>query len=143
MAGDLNRATLIGRLGGDPEVKTLDSGGRVVSFSLATSEGWKDKATGERKERTQWHRVVIWNENVGKIVEKWLVKGAKCLVEGSIESREYKDRDGAKRNITEIVLRGFDSKVILLSDKSSGKGGHETEQRSGAEYNGLDDEIPF
>src|SRR5690349_4294706 len=119
MAGDLNRATLIGRLGKDPEVRNTQGGGRIVSFRLATSEQWRDKSKGERRERTQWHSVVIWNEKLGEIADQYLRKGSKCLVEGTIETREW-EKDGIKRYSTEIVLRNFDAKILLLS-KSEGE----------------------
>ncbi len=118
MAGDMNRATLIGRLGGDPESRSTQDGKRVVSFSIATGESWRDKHTGERRERTQWHRVVIWNESVGKIAEQYLRKGSKCLVEECIETREWEDRDNTKKRVTEIVLRNFDARILLLDGKS-------------------------
>lgn len=152
MAGDLNRATLIGRLGRDPEVRTTSGGQRVVSFSLATSETWRDKHTGERRERTQWHNVVIWHENIGKVAEQYLRKGSKCLIEGVIETREYEDRDNVKKRITEIVLRAFDAKLLLLGDKQEGGGsrsgrgddyGSRPSSGGRSRQDDLDDDIPF
>ena len=152
MAGDLNRATLIGRLGADPEVRSLQNGGRIVSLRLATSEQWRDKSSGERRERTQWHSVVIWNEKLGEIAEQYLRKGSKCLVEGAIETREW-EKDGAKRYTTEIVLRSFDAKILLLGSKGDGEsgGGNRSSSGSGSakasagtsRRQDFDDEIPF
>lgn len=112
-----NKATLIGNVGRDPETRTLQNGDAVVSFSLATSESWRDKSSGERKDRTTWHNIVIWNENIGKIAEQYVRKGSRILIEGKIEHREYTDKDGAKRNISEIVLQRFQGELKLLSSK--------------------------
>lgn len=153
MAGDLNRATLIGRLGVDPEGRSLQNGGRIVSFRLATSEQWRDKGTGERRERTQWHSVVIWNEKLGEIAEQYLRKGSKCLVEGAIETRKW-EKDGIERYTTEIVLRTFDAKIVLLGSKGDGEsGGNRSSSGSGSAASkpaagtsrrqDFDDEIPF
>ena len=110
----LNKATLIGRLGRDPEVRHTASGDRVVSFGLATSESWKDKNTGERKERTEWHNIVIFNEGIGKIAEQYLRKGSKVHLEGQIQSRKYTDKEGVERTSYEIVLQRFRGELILL-----------------------------
>jgi single-strand DNA-binding protein len=151
MAGDLNRATLIGRLGKDPEGRSTQGGGRVVSFSLATGNSWTDKNTGEKRETTQWHNVVIWNEGIGKIAEQYLRKGSKCMVEGNIETRKWKDRDGNDRWSTEVVLRNFGAQLILLdgkSDRDDGdrpgrddSGGRGPAAKSG--HDDFNDEIPF
>lgn len=114
----MNVAHLIGRLGRDPEVRTTSTGGRIVSFSLATSESWRDKTTGERKERTQWHNIVVFNEPLGKIAEQYAKKGSRLQVTGAIETREYTDRDGVQRKTTEIVLRQFSGAIELLGDAS-------------------------
>jgi single-strand DNA-binding protein len=97
MAGSVNKVILVGNLGRDPEARTMQSGGKVVSFSIATSENWNDKMSGERREKTQWHRIVIFNEKLGEIAEKYLRKGAKVYIEGSLESRKYTDKDGNER----------------------------------------------
>ena len=107
MAGSINKVILVGNLGKDPESRTFQSGGKVVKFPLATSETWKDKATGERKDKTEWHNVVIYNERLGEVAERYLKKGAKIYLEGQIESRKYTDSAGQVRYITEVVLRQF------------------------------------
>ncbi len=148
----LNRATLIGHLGKDPKVSTLNSGGKVVSFSLATSESWKDKTTGERRERTQWHNVVIFNEGLGGVAEKFLRKGSRCFVEGQIETRKYTDQSGAERYTTEIVLRPYQGALTLLDKAERGPSRPDdygtTKTRAPAAATGggetfHDDEIPF
>jgi len=121
MAGSVNKVILIGNLGKDPKVANLNSGDRVVSFTLATSESWKDKNTGERKERTEWHNVVIFNENIGKIAEQYCKKGSKVYVEGQIQSRKYTDQSGVEKYITEIVLTRFRGELTLLDSRSSGE----------------------
>ena len=123
MAGSVNKVILIGNLGKDPEVRTMQSGGKVVSFSVATSESWNDKASGERKEKTQWHRVVIFNERLGEVAEKYLKKGMKVYLEGAIESRKYTDKDGQEREITEVVLSRFRGELTML-DGRGGEGGY-------------------
>jgi len=110
----VNKAILVGHLGRDPETRRTKSGAPVVSFSLATSQSWRDKATGERKDRTQWHNVVVFNEALGKIAAEYLRKGSRAYVEGEIETREYVDKDGVTRRTTEIVLRPFHGAVTLL-----------------------------
>lgn len=110
----LNKATLIGNLGKDPKVTVANNGNRIVTFSLATTEKWKDKATGEARERTQWHQIVIFNENIGRIAETYLKKGSQAYLEGAIETRKYTDQTGGDRYVTEIVLRNFEGKLVLL-----------------------------
>ena len=110
----MNRATLIGRIGRDPESRAMQNSGKVVSFSLATTESWRDKQTGERKERTEWHNVVIFNEGIGRVAETYLKKGSRCAIEGQIQTREYTDRDGNQRKTTEIVLQAFNGSLELL-----------------------------
>ena len=107
MAGSVNKVMLIGNLGKDPEVRRLNSGDPVVSMRIATSESWRDKTTGERKERTEWHDVVIFNENLGKVAEQYLKKGSKVYVEGQLQNREWQDQQGNKRRSTEVVLQRF------------------------------------
>ncbi|MGX9981939.1 single-stranded DNA-binding protein [Methylobacterium fujisawaense] len=112
----LNKVTLIGRLGRDPEVRHTQAGDRVVSFGLATSERWKDKTTGERKERTEWHNVVIFNDGLGKVAEQYLKKGSKVYLEGQIQSRKYQGNDGVERTAYEIVLRRYAGEMTLLDE---------------------------
>jgi len=152
MAGSVNKATLIGNLGADPEIKTFQSGGRVANLRLATSESWKDKTTGERKERTEWHRVVISNDALVGVVEKYARKGSKLYVEGQIETRKWTDKDGNERYSTEIALRPYRGELVLL-DKAEGAAGSAAQDDpanakvyapiadSGA--SSLDDDIPF
>ena len=121
MAGSVNKVILVGNLGKDPKVSQLNSGDRVVSFTLATSDTWKDKNTGERKERTEWHNVVVFNENIGKIVEQYCKKGSKVYLEGQIQSRKYNDQSGAERYITEIVLQRFRGELTLLDSRNGGE----------------------
>ena len=119
MAGSVNKVILIGNLGKDPEVRTMQSGGKVCNFSIATSESWKDKNTGERQERTQWHNIVIWNENLVKIAESYLKKGSKVYIEGQLETRKY-EKDGRDVYTTEVVLRPYRGELTLLDSRSSG-----------------------
>jgi single-strand DNA-binding protein len=117
MAGSVNKVILIGNLGRDPEVRRTSAGDPIVSFSLATSESWRDKASGERKERTEWHNVVIFNENLGKIAEQYCKKGTKIYLEGQLQTREYTDRDGNQRKATEVVLQRFRGELTLLDSR--------------------------
>ncbi|GGC47391.1 single-stranded DNA-binding protein [Siccirubricoccus deserti] len=123
MAGSVNKVILVGNLGRDPEARNMQSGDKVVSFSVATSESWNDRASGERKEKTQWHRVAIFNQKLGEIAEKYLKKGSKVYLEGSIESRKYTDKDGNERETTEIVLGKFRGELTLLDGRGGGEGG--------------------
>jgi single-strand DNA-binding protein len=160
MAGSVNKVILVGNLGRDPESRTMQSGGKVVSFSIATSESWNDKASGERKEKTQWHRIAIFNEKLGEIAEKYLKKGSKVYLEGSLESRKYTDKDGVERETTEVVLARFRGEMTLLDSRGGDSG--DSSYRSGPAArpaaapaarnsgpsweppgNDLDDEIPF
>ena len=120
MAGSVNKVILVGNLGRDPEARNMPSGGKVVSFSVATSEAWNDRASGERKEKTQWHRVAIFNERLGEIAEKYLRKGSKVYLEGSVETRKYTDKDGQERETTEIVLGRFRGELTLLDSRGGG-----------------------
>jgi single-strand DNA-binding protein len=120
MAGSVNKVILVGNLGRDPEVRRTGAGDPVVSFSLATSETWRDKTSGERKERTEWHNVVIFNENLGKIAEQYCKKGAKVYLEGQLQTREYTDRDGNQRKTTEVVLQRFRGELTLLDSRGRG-----------------------
>lgn len=123
MSGSVNKVILVGNLGRDPEVRRLNSGDSVVSFSLATSESWRDKASGERKERTEWHNVVIFNENLGKIAEQYCKKGAKIYLEGQLQTREFTDREGNQRKTTEVVLQRFRGELTLLDGRGRGEAG--------------------
>jgi single-strand DNA-binding protein len=117
MAGSVNKVILVGNLGRDPEVRTLPSGDRVVSFSLATTESWRDRNSGERKDRTEWHNVSIFNENLGKIAEQYCRKGSKVYLEGQLQTREYTDKDGNQRKATDVVLQRFRGELTLLDSK--------------------------
>jgi single-strand DNA-binding protein len=120
MAGSVNKVILIGNLGKDPEVRRLNSGDQVVNFTLATSESWRDKASGERKERTEWHNVVIFNENLGKIAEQYCKKGSKVYIEGQIQTRKWQDQNGQDRYTTEVVLQRFRGELTLLDSRGGG-----------------------
>ncbi|AVT76608.1 Single-stranded DNA-binding protein [Rhodopseudomonas palustris] len=141
MSGSVNKVILIGRLGADPEVRRLQDGKPVVTMRIATSESWRDKDTGERKQATEWHRVVIFNEGLCKIAEQYLKKGANVYIEGQIKTRKWTDQSGADRYTTEIVLAAFRGSLTML--ESSGAGRPASEESYGAERNDLDDEIPF
>src|ERR1044072_8015540 len=123
MAGSVNKVILVGNLGRDPEVRRLTSGDPVVNLSIATSENWRDKASGERKERTEWHRVVIFNENLAKVAEQYLRKGAKVYIEGQLQTRKYTDKDGAEKYSTEIVLQKYRGELTMLDGRADGGGG--------------------
>ena len=152
MAGSLNKVLLIGRLGADPEVKQMVNGKSVARLSLATSNTWKDKNTGERKEKTEWHRVVIFNEGLVNVVKQYVKKGAQVYIEGQLTTRKWTDeKSGQERYSTEIVLQGFNSTFTILSGKnnqtSSIDGSPETKSslpnEDNVSSNDLDDEIPF
>src|ERR1051325_5932156 len=127
MAGSVNKVILVGNLGKDPEVRHTQDGRSIVNLSVATSENWKDKQTGERKERTEWHRVVIFNENLAKIAEQYLKKGAKVYLEGQLQTRKYTDKDGSEKYSTEIVLQKFRGELVMLDGRGEG-GGDRTER---------------
>jgi len=120
MAGSVNKVILIGNLGKDPEVRRLNSGDQVVSFPLATSETWRDKTSGERKERTEWHNVVIFNENLGKVAEQYCKKGSKIYIEGQLQTRKWQDQSGADKYTTEVVLQRFRGELTLLDSRGGG-----------------------
>jgi single-strand DNA-binding protein len=153
MAGSVNKVILVGNLGKDPEVRRMQSGDPVVNLSLATSESWRDKASGERKEKTEWHRVVIFNKNLAEIAEKYLRKGAKVYVEGSLQTRKWTDKDGQEKYSTEIVLQNFRGELTMLDSKGEGGGGQSRGSYGGGSGAGeapasfdrseMDDEIPF
>lgn len=122
MSGSVNKVILVGNLGRDPEVRTMPSGDKLVSFSLATTESWRDKNTGERRDKTEWHNVVIFNENLGRIAEQYCRKGSKIYVEGQLQTREYQDKDGNQRKATEVVLQRFRGELTLLDSRNSRSG---------------------
>jgi single-strand DNA-binding protein len=161
MAGSVNKVILIGNLGADPEIRRTNDGRPIANLRVATSESWKDKATGERREKTEWHRVVIFNENLCKIVEQYLKKGAKVYLEGQLQTRKWQDKEsGADRYSTEVVLQGFNSTLTMLDSRGGGSGAglsddggtefgaSNTSQRprmaaSGGKRADMDDDIPF
>lgn len=157
MAGSVNKVILVGNLGRDPEVRSFQNGGRVCNLSVATSESWRDKASGERKERTEWHRVVLFNEKLVEVAEKYLKKGAKVYIEGQLETRKWTDQSGQEKYTTEIVLRPFRGELTMLDGRGGGSGESFDEDATpapaprlatagaGSSRKGgpLDDDIPF
>ncbi len=157
MAGSVNKVIIVGNLGRDPEVRTFQNGGKVVNLRIATSERWRDKQSGENKERTEWHSVAIFNENLAKIAEQYLRKGSKVYVEGQLETRKWQDQAGAERYTTEVVLRQFRGELTLLDGRNDGGGAGDRDfggaggydampapgGGSGGRGSSLDDEIPF
>ena len=153
MAGSVNKVILVGNLGRDPEVRSFPNGGKVVNLRVATSERWRDKQTGENKERTEWHSVAIFNENLGRIAEQYLRKGSKVYLEGQLETRKWQDQSGQDRYTTEVVLRQFRGELTLLDGRGegAGAGGGDYDQDRGSAGGGagrgaastIDDEIPF
>ena len=125
MAGSVNKVILVGNLGKDPEARTFGNGGKVVKFSLATSETWNDRASGDRKEKTEWHNVVIYDEKIGEVAERYLKKGAKVYIEGAMQYREYDDANGAKQKIAEVVLQRFRGALTMLEGRSAGGGDYQ------------------
>ncbi|MGH6877111.1 MAG: single-stranded DNA-binding protein [Rhizomicrobium sp.] len=148
MAG-VNKVILVGNLGRDPEVRRTNAGDPIVHLNVATSENWRDKTTGERKERTEWHRVVIFNENLGKVAEQYLRKGSKVYLEGQLQTRKWNDKDGAEKYTTEVVLSRFRGELVLLDSRGAEGGsapvrtGTASEPPASFERNEMDDEIPF
>jgi single-strand DNA-binding protein len=161
MAGSVNKVILVGNLGRDPEVRHTQDGRPIVNLSLATSENWRDKATGERKEKTEWHRVVIFNENLAKVAEQYLKKGSTVYIEGQLQPRKYTDKDGIEKYSTEVVLQNFRGELTMLggrpggSDSAGSSGGDDFGSASPMERprsgggakpsfsRDLDDEVPF
>lgn len=143
----LNRCEFIGRLGADPEIRSLPSGGKVANLRLAVSETWRDKSTGERKEKTEWISISVFSEGLVKVVEQYLKKGAQIYVSGAMQTRKWQDQSGADRYSTEIVLQGFDSKLVMLGGKQDGGDDRREDapkkERGGSYASDLDDEIPF
>jgi len=147
MSGSVNKVTILGNLGRDPEVRNTQDGRKIVSFTVATSETWKDRGSGERKERTEWHQVVIFNERLGEVAEHYLRKGAKVYLEGALQTRKYTDRGGQERYITEVVLAAFRGELTMLDDRGGGRAEEapspsQRPQRA-AEPSDFDDEIPW
>jgi single-strand DNA-binding protein len=168
MAGSVNKVILIGNLGRDPEIRFAQNGNKIANFSIATSDTWRDKSTGERKEKTEWHRIVVFSEGLSTITEKYLKKGSKVYIEGALQTRKWTGNDGIEKYTTEIVLQGFNSTLTMLDGASGGSGGYggdntgdnTGDNASGSEPswgnsdqggqggdglvgNDLDDEIPF
>ena len=155
MAGSVNKVILIGNLGRDPEVRHTQDGSPVVNMSVATSENWRDKNTGERRERTEWHRVVIFNERLGEVAQKYLRKGSKVYLEGQLQTRKWQDQSGVDKYTTEVVLGRFRGELTMLDSRGGGGGefaeagaeaggtGNGAPSQAAASGGDLDDEIPF
>ena len=152
MAGSVNKVLLIGRLGADPEIKQMVNGKSVARLSLATSQSWKDKNTGEKKEKTEWHRIVVFNEGLVNVVQQYLKKGAQVYIEGQLSTRKWKDeKSGQDKYSTEIIIQGYNSSLTMLgggsrgiqNDNSSETISKNSDEASQIEQNDLDDEIPF
>jgi single-strand DNA-binding protein len=163
MAGSVNKVILVGNLGADPEIRRTQDGRPIANLRIATSESWRDKATGERKEKTEWHRVVIFNEGLCKVAEQYLKKGAKVYIEGALQTRKWTDQQGQEKYSTEVVLQGFNSVMTMLDGARGGGGGNFVADDSGSDFGSsapsggqrrvaaaggggrrdMDDEIPF
>jgi single-strand DNA-binding protein len=148
MASSVNKVILIGNLGRDPEVRTFQSGGKVCNLRIATSETWRDKQSGERKERTEWHSVAIFSEPLAKVAEQYLRKGSKVYLEGQLETRKWQDQSGNDKFSTEVVLRPYSSTLTMLDgrsgdDSGGGYGAPQQQQQQSQPSRDLDDEIPF
>ena len=163
MAGSVNKVILVGNLGKDPEIRRTQDGRPIANLSVATSENWRDKATGERKEKTEWHRVVIFSEPLAKVAEQYLKKGAKVYIEGQLQTRKWTDQQGVEKYSTEVVLQGFNSTLTMLDGRSGGGGGgfaddsggdfgvagpssappRRVASGGGGRNNDMDDDIPF
>lgn len=159
MAGSVNKAIIIGNLGNEPEVRTFQDGGQICTFSVATSENWKDRNTGERRERTEWHRIVIRSEGLIRVVQQYVHKGSKVYIEGKLQTRKWQDQGGQDRYTTEIVVGGFDGTLTMLDGRGGGaegggieRGGQRDDDFGGGQGGqggpggpggGIDDEIPF
>ena len=160
MAGSVNKVILIGNLGADPEIRRTQDGRPIANLRVATSESWRDKTTGERREKTEWHRVVIFNEGLCKIVEQYLKKGSKVYLEGALQTRKWQDKDGQDKYTTEVVLQGFNSQLTMLDTRGGGAGGADRAESGDfgspgpsaarkpamagvGKRDDMDDEIPF
>lgn len=149
----INKVIIVGNLGKDPEVRTFQNGGKVCNFSVATSESWKDKQTGEKKEKTEWHSIAVFNEGLADVCEKYLRKGSKVYVEGKLQTRKWQDQSGNDRYSTEVVLQGFDAKMEMLDGKQGGgqsnndgwggQASNEQQGAGGAFDADLDDDVPY
>ncbi len=151
MAGSVNKVIIVGHLGRDPESRSFQNGGKVVGLRVATSEQWKDKSTGERRDRTEWHQVAIHNEGLANVAERYLRKGSKVYIEGQLRTRKWTDQQGVERYTTEIVLQGYQALLVLLDhaqgdrrDDRGGDGGQQQRSRETDAFGGdLDDDVPF
>ncbi|MGI9352733.1 MAG: single-stranded DNA-binding protein [Rhizobiaceae bacterium] len=157
MAGSVNKVILVGNLGADPEIRRTQDGRPIANMSIATSESWRDRNTGERREKTEWHRVVVFNEGLCKVIEQYVKKGSKVYLEGQLQTRKWQDNEGKDRYSTEVVLQGFNSSLTMLDGRGdspggggsggdfgqSGPSGGQGGGFSGPSDGGIDDEIPF
>lgn len=162
MAGSLNKVMIIGNLGNDPDIRTMQNGGRVANLSIATSDSWKDKNTGERREKTEWHRVVVFNEGIVRVCENYLKKGSKVFIEGALETRKWTDQNGQDKYTTEIVLKPYNGNLTMLDGRNDNQGGGygggqqtQSQQSGGFQnnnqgnaqaaevYDDFEDDIPF
>lgn len=153
MAGSINKVILVGNLGADPKVNMTQNGSKVVNLSIATSDSWKDKVSGERKERTEWHRVVVFNPQLAEVAEKYLRKGSKVFVEGQLQTRKWEDTNGQEKYTTEVVLQNFTGNLVILDGRGDGTSAAGGDVFSGSASSGwdtapaasptLDDDIPF
>lgn len=155
MAGSINKVILVGNLGRDPEIRTTQDGREIANFTVATSDSWRDKATGERRERTEWHRIVVFNEALVNIVKNYLKKGSKVYIEGSLQTRKWTDNSGQEKYTTEVVLQGFNSAITMLDSRQDGQSRGAGSPQSQPEYQSasaqkktelaeqLNDDIPF
>ncbi|AZL15496.1 single-stranded DNA-binding protein [Rickettsiales endosymbiont of Stachyamoeba lipophora] len=147
MVGSINKVILVGNVGKDPEIRTTQDNKEIANFPIATSESWRDKATGERRDRTEWHRIVIFNEGLVNIIKNYVHKGSKLYIEGSLHTRKWNDNSGVEKYTTEIVLQGYNCTLTILDSKNSGgqntsENSHEN-QGSASNFADMDDEIPF
>ena len=136
MAGSVNKVILVGNLGKDPEIRSTNDGTKVASLTVATSENWKDRSTGEKRERTEWHRVVIFNDRLVEVAERFLKKGAKVYLEGALQTRKWTDNSGQERYTTEVVLQKFRGELTMLDSRQGGGGGGEFSDDEGGSYGG-------
>ena len=148
MSGSLNKVMLIGRLGQDPEVRNTQDGRSLCTFSIATSESWNDKNTGEKREKTEWHRIVVFNEGLVNIVQQYVKKGSNVFIEGQLQTRKWEDKDGIEKYTTEVVLQGFNSTFKMLDNKNSGSTDNNFSQDNAISDSSnfdteIDDDIPF
>lgn len=144
MAGSINKVILIGNVGRDPEVRAMQDGSKVVSFSIATSEFWKDKVSGERRERTEWHRIVVFNPNLSDVCEKYLKKGSKVYIEGQLQTRKWQDQAGVERYTTEVIIPRFRGELTMLDSRNSDGDAFQANAYDNNDTSGImDDDIPF